>query len=434
MHYLPAVELPGGGRLRLPLSDASAGELAGCWLAPAPDALLRAARLLGAEPVLLVWTYLAHAPLASRRSAPIDALRLADWLATRAMQRWTSEPVASAELISTTRRERWTELSSRQAAKRGRGEAWPSGEQLIQWAEAWRDELAMPEPVPAPAQPLNGPNDSEAEAVRARWQASSTLVFDWLDRLAERLRRLEQLEQRFAEAVRDEKLRALKEFAYGASHELNNPLANISTRAQTLLMDEQDPERRRKLATINNQAYRAHEMISDLMLFAHPPAIEYTAVRVADLLHQAVSEMLPLAEAQATTIRVCEIDEGLSLMADERHLVVTLRALVQNSLEAVGSQGYIELIARRVEQSDATALAAVEIRIRDDGPGIPDDMRSRIFDPYFSGREAGRGLGLGLSKAWRIVMLHGGRLSVAEQAPGVRGAEFVIELPVEKPA
>src|SRR5690606_22136317 len=116
------------------------------------------------------------------------------------------------------------------------------------------------------------------------------------------------------------------------------------------------------------------------------------------------------------------------------HLVVTLRALVQNSLEAVGSQGYIELSARRVEQSDATALAAVEIRIRDDGPGIPDDMRSRIFDPYFSGREAGRGLGLGLSKAWRIVMLHGGRLSVAEQAPGVRGAEFVIELPVEKPA
>jgi C4-dicarboxylate-specific signal transduction histidine kinase len=69
----------------------------------------------------------------------------------------------------------------------------------------------------------------------------------------------------------------------------------------------------------------------------------------------------------------------------------------------------------------------VAIVIRDTGPGIPPEVRRHIFDPYFSGREAGRGLGLGLSKCWRIVDLHGGRIDVANGASG--GAEFRLVLP-----
>ena len=73
------------------------------------------------------------------------------------------------------------------------------------------------------------------------------------------------------EKVEHAKLDAVKELAYGASHEINNPLANISARAQALLRDEADPERRRALEAIHQQALRAHEMIADLMLFARPP-------------------------------------------------------------------------------------------------------------------------------------------------------------------
>ena len=65
--------------------------------------------------------------------------------------------------------------------------------------------------------------------------------------------------------------------------------------------------------------------------------------------------------------------------------------------------------------------------VRDTGPGIPPAIRPHIFDPFFSGREAGRGLGLGLSKAWRIVQLHGGSLAVDSPASG--GAVFAIVLP-----
>ena len=69
----------------------------------------------------------------------------------------------------------------------------------------------------------------------------------------------------------------------------------------------------------------------------------------------------------------------------------------------------------------------VQIAVSDHGPGISAETRRHLFDPFFSGREAGRGLGFGLSKCWRIVTLHGGRIDV-ESEPGC-GARFTISIP-----
>jgi signal transduction histidine kinase len=71
----------------------------------------------------------------------------------------------------------------------------------------------------------------------------------------------------------------------------------------------------------------------------------------------------------------------------------------------------------------------VQIAISDTGPGIPPEVRRHIFDPFYSGREAGRGLGLGLSKCWRIVTMHGGRLDVESTGAGSR---FTIHLPAQQ--
>ena len=81
----------------------------------------------------------------------------------------------------------------------------------------------------------------------------------------------EQLAARFDDALAEGRLEAMRELAYGAGHEINNPLANIATRAQALLLEEKDSERRRRLATIVDQAFRARDMIGGLMLFARPP-------------------------------------------------------------------------------------------------------------------------------------------------------------------
>src|SRR6187401_1623614 len=109
-------------------------------------------------------------------------------------------------------------------------------------------------------------------------------------------------ESDFDAAVEAAKLRALYNFAYGLSHEINNPLANIATRAQTLIADEKDPERRRKLATIVQQAFKAHEMIADLMLFARPPSMKPEAVDLAKLADTIVAELAEQAREQGTIL------------------------------------------------------------------------------------------------------------------------------------
>ena len=134
------------------------------------------------------------------------------------------------------------------------------------------------------------------------------------------------LDPHFAAALEQAKLEALYQFAYGLSHEINNPLANIATRAQTLLIDEKDPERRRKLAVINQQAFRAHEMIADLMLFARPPALRLEPVDLVDLASRVIAELQPTAREQATALLVAGDTGPLVCSADPTHLSAALRA------------------------------------------------------------------------------------------------------------
>src|SRR5438552_14596679 len=148
----------------------------------------------------------------------------------------------------------------------------------------------------------------------------------------------------FAAALEAAKLQALYIFAYGLSHEINKPLANISARAKTLLLEEKNPERRRKLATIVQQAFKAHEMIADLMLFARPPAMRPEAVDLAKLADTVVAEMQEQAQEQETRL-VRSGDEGpLIARVDPTQIAVALKALVQNSLEAVKKGGAIEVL------------------------------------------------------------------------------------------
>ncbi|MEI7782561.1 MAG: histidine kinase dimerization/phospho-acceptor domain-containing protein, partial [Planctomycetota bacterium] len=130
-------------------------------------------------------------------------------------------------------------------------------------------------PVPAP--------EPSAEAV---------LLVSAVDRVLAH----EQLAARFDDALTEGRLEAMRELAYGAGHEINNPLANIATRAQALLLEEKDSERRRRLATIVDQAFRARDMIGGLMLFARPPKPQPADTDVGGLV-AAVIESIQAAAA-----------------------------------------------------------------------------------------------------------------------------------------
>jgi signal transduction histidine kinase len=274
--------------------------------------------------------------------------------------------------------------------------------------------------------PAEAPVDLEACRQRAvegrqRWLMPIGGTADWLPLLARRLARLGKLEQEFQQAVETEKLEAMAEFAAGAGHEINNPLTVIAGRAQLLLQRETDPERRRGLALVSAQAMRAYEMIADMRLFARPPQPEFQQVNLMALVDRFLGDFAARAAQQETAIVRRGPDEPLEIEADPTQLTVALGALCQNALEALGHGGQIE-IAMRPKGAD------VEIAVTDDGPGILPEERRHLFDPFYSARQAGRGLGMGLSKCWRIVTQHGGCIDVESQAG--QGVVFTITLPV----
>ncbi|MCC9605970.1 HAMP domain-containing histidine kinase [Blastopirellula sp. JC732] len=239
------------------------------------------------------------------------------------------------------------------------------------------------------------------------------------DQVASQLQASGRLPQAWATLVRDAKLAALKQLAYGASHEINNPLANIASRAQSLLLEEADPERRRQLATIYAQAMRGHAMIADLMLFAQPAAPQFAPFDVVTAVAEVIDSLAVAAEAQSTSI-CFHAPATVTLVADRVQIASAVAAAIQNSLDAISTDG--EIIVSIVPQNEGCV-----IMIADSGPGAPAEVRNQAFDPFYSGREAGRGLGFGLTKCWTIAQSHHG--TVTFQNVDKQGAQLCLQIP-----
>jgi signal transduction histidine kinase len=223
------------------------------------------------------------------------------------------------------------------------------------------------------------------------------------------------------DSLEAEKMVALAEFAAGAGHEINNPLTVIVGRSQLLMRSETDPERRRDLAVIVAQAMRITEMIADLRLFAACPELDRQPLEVSSLVCGVVESLRCAAEDQETTLVCDPAAAELHITGDPIQLTVAIRALCQNALETLGTGG-------RMEVTVVSAAGEARISVSDDGPGILPEQRGHIFEPFYSARQAGRGVGMGLSKCWRIVTEHAGRIEV-ESRPGC-GAVFTICVPI----
>jgi len=201
-----------------------------------------------------------------------------------------------------------------------------------------------------------------------------------------------------------QKLDALAEFAAGAGHEINNPLAIIGGRTQLLLREIEHPEHRRQLGIIAAQVKRAYEMIADIRFFARPPQPEWEEFNLSDELKTLVAEQMPLMTEAGVTFHTDIEAEHSTIESDPVLLHVAVNALCNNAREAVQLTGGTVWLRLRSVGNDW------EITVKDDGPGVSEEVRSLMFNPYYSGRDAGRGLGFGLPKAWRIMQLLGGSI------------------------
>lgn len=224
------------------------------------------------------------------------------------------------------------------------------------------------------------------------------------------------------------KLAALAEFAAGAGHEINNPLATIVGRAQALLKHEQDAGRRQSLATIAAQAFRIRDMIGDLMVFARPPAPVPQRLILSDAVRDLVARFQESAAERACALTFLG-ESTVFARADPTQLNVVLSELVRNSIDAVAPTG--GTIDVRVANKSIHSCNCAVVTISDNGRGLSETDQAHLFDPFYSGRDAGRGLGFGLCKCWRIVTNHGGWIDV-ESTPGV-GTTFRVFWPDRDP-
>jgi signal transduction histidine kinase len=224
------------------------------------------------------------------------------------------------------------------------------------------------------------------------------------------------------------KLAALAEFAAGAGHEINNPLAVISGEAQYLLGHDDwlaadtGGGARKALHAIIAQTRRVYAILRDLMLFARPATPRPKCLDLPTLLGEVAAGLDELARQKQVRVEVSPRPERLAVHADAEQVRQALTCLLRNAIEAAGSGGWARLAAEYGPGD------RVEVVVEDSGPGPTEEQRPHLFDPFYSGRNAGRGRGLGLPIAWRLARQQGGDVYLTPARPQTP-TRFVLALP-----
>jgi two-component system NtrC family sensor kinase len=272
---------------------------------------------------------------------------------------------------------------------------------------------------------------SAAENRRLRAVHASARLEQEADALHRALQEQVRSEDRRLQAGR---LEALAEFAAGAGHEVNNPLAVISGQAQYLLghaADWFDPEIEVEatgaLKAIIAQTRRIHGLLRELMLFARPSPPCRVRFDLPTLLGEVAASLAGPAAERRVRVEVQARPERLAVEADVGQVRQALACLLCNALEAAPPEGWA-----RLEMRPGAPGENVEVAVEDSGPGPEPAQRAALFDPFYSGRSAGRGRGLGLPIAWRLARQQGGDVRLEDHRPG-QPTRFLLTLPVAPP-
>jgi CheY-like chemotaxis protein/two-component sensor histidine kinase len=234
-------------------------------------------------------------------------------------------------------------------------------------------------------------------------------------------------------AFRAQRLQSIGLLAGGIAHDFNNLLGGVLTTLELLLEDVAAPSAtREELETIQSALHRGAEIVRELMVYAGEPAAGFEAVDLVPLAEQMI-ELLHVSVSKRARLNVSFASDLPAVRANRAHLRQLIMNLIVNASEALqGDDGeiFLSLSEARSGESARTglpcgALAGVRLAVSDTGRGMPDDIRQRIFNPFFSTKAAGRGLGLSVVR--EIVRAHRGSIHVTS-SPG-NGSTFEVLLP-----
>ncbi|HXW18660.1 MAG TPA: ATP-binding protein [Candidatus Acidoferrales bacterium] len=225
--------------------------------------------------------------------------------------------------------------------------------------------------------------------------------------------------------VQTEKMAALGQLVSGIAHELNNPLTSIMGYAQLLLGRGLAPGQLNETMQIFREAERARRIVKNLLLFARENQPERSRADLNEIVERALALRSYELKIENILVELALASDLPATMADPYQLQqIVLNLLVNAEQALLESRGSGEVRIRTFRSPHAR----VALEIADNGPGIPAEIASRIFDPFFSTKPPGVGTGLGLSIVYGIVHQHGGEVYF-ENLPG-GGARFVVEFPI----
>ena len=212
--------------------------------------------------------------------------------------------------------------------------------------------------------------------------------------------------------LESEKMAAIGELTASVVHEMRNPLSSIKLNLQIIgryLSNEPPLSEHYQIAV--DQVAQLERMFSDLLDYSKPFTIEDTRIDLADLIEKSLQQLVSELITKNITVKK-RIDEQLpSILGDPDKIGQALVNVLKNGIEAVGTNGNIEITSSIVQPNEKTRVV---ITITDDGPGIPVQQLKRIFQPFFTTKQKGTGLGLPIVK--KIIEAHQGEIFVSSES------------------
>ena len=233
-------------------------------------------------------------------------------------------------------------------------------------------------------------------------------------------RSLAQFKKSETEAVREEHLRSIGEAANVIAHEVRNSLNGIRMGVDLLTSRNQKPSER-VLVETRAEIERLASFTHQLMLFAKNPVPRELSVDLSEMVPKWLSLIRDVASENGVELELAGEEKPLVVSGDPVLLQIVVSNLVSNALDAVAGVVPPRIVVRLSNGSDRA-----ELRVEDNGPGVSDELETRLFEPFVSGKPSGVGMGLSISK--KIAVAHGGDLSLEPSETG--GATFLLSLPL----
>ena len=237
-----------------------------------------------------------------------------------------------------------------------------------------------------------------------------------------------KLEESRESLIQSEKLAQAGRLAAGMAHSVRNPLTSVKMRLFTLERSlNLNHTQMEDLDVISEEIRYIDTILRNFIEFARPPKMQFHMINPSEIVDMTLELLKHRIESYKTDVKVKRDTKLPAILADAEQLKEVMVNILLNACEAMRENGKI-LIEEKIvypDSSEDSLKKAVQISIRDYGPGISESMRKKIFQPFFSSKEEGSGLGLSIAK--RIIDEHGGKITFESEVN--KGTTFIIQLP-----